>query len=208
MTGASPTVKAWLDAMGVRDDGWPTYVRHFDEMPPDVQAAWGANFAVKERATLARIRERRRMYAAHTPAMSAEAQRIARPGLWQVLVASAEGEQEDDDDEAEGKDSESGHDGVPTSQPIEPADGPLSTHGQLRHLHTKYLAEIDNAPPPLVDAPPNLVDMFRRTLHAKFVKGELDMPPETYMCDFDEQWDDPRVRRDMDDCDAWLESDD
>ena len=190
---------AWLEGMGVRGEGWHTYAHHFDQMPPDVQAAWGQVFSARERAALAQIRERRRMFAEHAPDLSPETQRIARPALWQALVASAEGEQDDEEDV---------HMYTP-KRPMsaEPAEGPLSTHGNLHDLHTKYLAEVDAAPPPLENAPADLVDMFRRTVHAMFVRGELDVPADMYMCDFDERWDDPRARGTNDD-DAWLEEDD
>lgn len=175
---------AWLEAMGVAAASWEAFVCYLDRMPPDVLQQWGRRYSAQQRGTIARIRERRRQYLerAQPPELQVSALRAAYPGLWQRLVAEADGEQESDDDmEPLGQEQESSTDA-------------------LYELPSKYMEATDHD---AIDpqTPRVLVDTFRRTVLAKFVTGHLPVAPALYEAsDFDEQWDcAPR------DEDAWLE---
>ena len=155
-----------------------------DRMPPDVLREWGRRYSAEQRGTIARMRERRRQYLerAEPPELGVAALRALCPGLWQHLVAGADGEQESDDDtEPLGQASEASTDA-------------------LYELPSKYMEATDqDAIDP--QTPRALVDVFRRTVLAQFVTGTLRVAPALYEAsDFDEQWDVASG-----DEDAWLE---
>lgn len=181
MAGA---MAAWLEAMGVAEATWEAFVVLLDRMPPDVLRAWGRQYSAEQRGTIARMRERRRQYLerAEPPELGVAALRALCPGLWQHLVAGADGEQESDDDME------------PLGQVQE------ASTDALYELPSKYMEATDHD---AIDpqTPRALVDVFRRTVLAQFVTGTLRVAPALYEAsDFDEQWD--VASRDED---AWLE---
>ena len=174
MAGA---LAAWLEAMGVAEASWEAFVVWLDRMPPDVLREWG-------RRDSAQQRERRRQYVerAEPPELGVAALRALCPTLWQHPVVGADGEQESDDDtEPLGQASEASTDA-------------------LYELPSKYMEATDQD---VIDpqTPRALVDVFRRTVLARFVTGTLRVAPALYEAsDFDEQWDVASG-----DEDAWLE---
>ena len=181
MAGA---MAAWLEAMGVAEATWEAFVVLLDRMPPDVLREWGRRYSAEQRGTIARMRERRRQYLerAEPPELGVSALRALCPGLWQHLVAGADGEQESDDDME------------PLGQVQE------ASTDALYELPSKYMEATDQD---VIDpqTPRALVDVFRRTVLARFVKGTLRVAPALYEAsDFDEQWDVASG-----DEDAWLE---
>ena len=181
MAGA---MAAWLEAMGVAEASWEAFVVLLDRMPPDVLREWGRRYSAEQRGTIARMRERRRQYLerAEPPELGVAALRALCPGLWQHLVAGADGEQESDDD----------------TEPLGQAQE--ASTDALYELPSKYMEATDqDAIDP--QTPRALVDVFRRTVLAQFVTGTLRVAPALYEAsDFDEQWDVASG-----DEDAWLE---
>ena len=165
---------AWASRQGERDAS---------ALPRDHHGG-GHGGVAEQRGTIARMRERRRQYLerAEPPELGVAALRALCPGLWQHLVAGADGEQESDDDME------------PLGQVQE------ASTDALYELPSKYMEATDHD---AIDpqTPRALVDVFRRTVLAQFVTGTLRVAPALYEAsDFDEQWD--VASRDED---AWLE---